>query len=41
MSRRVNRVEYRLDPQKAGTIAIDDLKTILRGADSIIATGGR
>ena len=41
MSRRVQRVEYHLDPGKIKDLPSEEIKAILRGADEMIAKGGR
>jgi hypothetical protein len=41
MSRRVHRVEYRLQPARIGTLPDAELRAILRGADPLIMRGGR
>jgi len=41
MSRKANRVQYTLNPKNVKTLAQDDLKAILRGADELIGNGGR
>jgi hypothetical protein len=41
MSRRVQRVKYHLDPKKVRNLPSVEIKAILRGADELIAHGGR
>ena len=41
MSRRVQRVKYHLDPMKIKELPSVEIKSILRGADELIAHGGR
>jgi hypothetical protein len=41
MSRKVQRVHYYLDPKDIKTLLPEDLAAILRGADELIASGGR
>ncbi len=41
MSRKVNRVKYRLDAKNIQNLAPQEIKAILRGADPLIASGGR
>jgi superfamily II DNA helicase RecQ len=41
MSRKRQRVQYRLDSGRITYLAFDEIKAILRAADELIATGGR
>jgi hypothetical protein len=41
MSRKVQRVHYELDPKAVRKLQAEELKAILRGADELIASGGR
>lgn len=41
MSRRVHRVEYRLQPRGVRNLPDEDLRAILRGADPLVMRGGR
>jgi hypothetical protein len=41
MSRRVQRVRYQLDASGIGSLSAEEIAAILRGADSMIARGGR
>ena len=41
MSRRVQRVKFHLDSKKIKGLPPQEIKTILRGADDLIAHGGR
>lgn len=41
MSRRVNRVKYRLDPKGIKELPFHEIQVILRGADDLIMSGGR
>jgi hypothetical protein len=41
MSRKVQRVRYHLDPRGIQSLASDEVKAILRGADDLIMRGGR
>jgi RQC domain len=41
MSRKVQRVQYDLDPKAIKKLSPEELKAILRGADELIASGGR
>lgn len=41
MGKKARRVPYRLDPQGVKELPLEDIKAILRGADDLIATGGR
>jgi hypothetical protein len=41
MSRKVDRVQYSLNPKNVKTLPQEDLKAILRGADELIGSGGR
>lgn len=41
MSRRVNRVDYHLDTRGVKKLGDDELRMILRAADSLIMSGGR
>jgi hypothetical protein len=41
MSRRVQRVRYQLDASGVGGLSAEEIAAILRGADSMIARGGR
>ena len=41
MSRKEQRVDYTLDPKGIKDLPFTDIKAILRGADELIATGGR
>ena len=41
MSRKRQRVQYRLDSGRITYLAYDEIKAILRAADELIATGGR
>src|SRR5215218_9512948 len=41
MSRRVQRVPVHLHPGRAGRLAFEDLRAILRAADPLIGRGGR
>lgn len=41
MSRRVQRVKYHLDPKNVRNLPSVEIKAILRGADDLIAHGGR
>lgn len=41
MSRKVQRVHYDLDPKDIKKLPPEELKAILRGADELIASGGR
>ncbi|GAA0593807.1 RQC-minor-1 family DNA-binding protein [Virgibacillus siamensis] len=41
MSRRVRRVRYQLDTKNIKRLSDSDIRTILRGADPLIMTGGR
>ena len=41
MSRKVQRVRYHLDAKGIQTLALDEIKIILRGADDLILRGGR
>jgi hypothetical protein len=41
MSRKVQRVHYELDPKDVKKLPLEELKAILRGADELIASGGR
>ncbi len=38
---KVKRVKYTLNPTRAKTLPFDEIKAILRGADELIAIGGR
>lgn len=41
MSRKVQRVQYELDPKNIKKLQSEELKAILRGADELIGNGGR
>jgi hypothetical protein len=41
MSRKVNRVQYSLNPKNVKALPQEDLKAVLRGADELIGSGGR
>ncbi|WP_051273539.1 RQC-minor-1 family DNA-binding protein [Desulfotruncus alcoholivorax] len=41
MSKKKQRVRYHLDPKDIKDLSFEEIKTILRGADELIATGGR
>ena len=41
MSRKVRRVPYRLDAKNISHLPLDEIKKIIRGADSIVGEGGR
>lgn len=41
MGRKVRRVPYSLDPQGVRELPLEEIKAILRGADDLVATGGR
>ena len=41
MSRKVQRVKYHLDPRNTRKLPSEEIKVILRGADEMIAQGGR
>jgi len=41
MSRKVNRVPYRLDSGNISDLSPEDIKKIIRAADSVVARGGR
>ena len=41
MSRKITQIPVRLHPEKSKEIPIEDIRMILRGADDIIASGGR
>jgi hypothetical protein len=41
MGRRVNRVPVRLHPKEAGPLPASEIRTILRGADELVGSGGR
>ena len=41
MSRRVQRVRYQLDASGVGGLSAEEIAAVLRGADSMIARGGR
>jgi len=41
MSRKVQRVQYHLDPKGVKNLPLDEIKAILRGADDLIMSGGR
>jgi len=41
MSRRVTKIPVRLHPEKTKALPIEEIRMILRGADDIIARGGR
>jgi len=41
MSKEKQRVGYRLDPKDIKDLPFEEIKAILRGADELIATGGR
>jgi hypothetical protein len=41
MSRRVQRVKFHLDPKKIKELLPVEIKAIVRGADDLIAHGGR
>jgi hypothetical protein len=41
MSRKVTRTPVRLNPEKVMTLPPEQIKMILRGADDLIARGGR
>lgn len=41
MSRRINRVQYELDPKGIMQLPFNEIKAILRGADDLIMSGGR
>ena len=41
MSRKVQRVQYHLDPKGIKNLPLDEIKAILRGADDLIMSGGR
>ena len=41
MSRKVQRVRYRLDAKGITALPLDEIAAILRGADTLIMSGGR
>ena len=41
MSKKVRRVPYRLDSKNISHLPLDEIKQIIRGADSIVGEGGR
>ena len=41
MSRKISRVPYRLDAKNILHLPLDEIKQIIRGADSIVGEGGR
>ena len=41
MSRKVRRVSYQIDSKGMGSLPLDEIKAILRGADDLIMKGGR
>ncbi|MFH0991801.1 MAG: RQC-minor-1 family DNA-binding protein [bacterium] len=41
MSRRITKISVRLHPEKTTALPIEEIRMILRGADDIIARGGR
>jgi len=41
MSRKISRVPYRLDAKNISHLPLDEIKQIIRGADSIVGEGGR
>ena len=41
MSRKVSRVPYRLDAKNISHLPLNEIKQIIRGADSIVGEGGR
>jgi len=41
MSRKISRVPYRLDAKNISHLPLDEIKKIIRGADSIVGEGGR
>ncbi|MCD4843100.1 MAG: hypothetical protein K8R25_01300 [Methanosarcinales archaeon] len=41
MSKRVKKVQYTLNPKGINTLPMEELTTILRGADDLIMSGGR
>lgn len=41
MSREIRRVPYRLDAKNISHLPLDEIKQIIRGADSIVGEGGR
>jgi hypothetical protein len=41
MSRKVQRVTYRLDSHGIDDLPLEEIKAILRGADDLIMSGGR
>ena len=41
MSRKIQRVRYRLDAKSITALPFDEIAAILRGADTLIMSGGR